>query len=246
MAEISILFLGDWLTQDVAPYLRFASEARRENVARLRAVADKNRSLWAELFARWRLAQASGKKPLEIALDHDEKGAPVCRGAALALSLSHSGAYIAVAVGRAPVGVDVERKRKTPVGVAKRWFRPEENALLKTEGTEDTQSRTFFRLWTVKEAALKYIGKGLAGGLETVDALRLLAATENGADDAPAAQNFALPEEAVAAVVAQRRDLPEKARLFALETSARGVFGDAQFAELDTVFPMTYPEGNND
>ena len=245
MAEISILFLGDWLTQDVAPYLRFASEARRESVSRFRASADQNRSLWAELFARWRAAQTVGAHPSEIALGHDEKGAPVCHGAKLSLSLSHSGPYIAVAVGDAPVGADVERKRKAPSGVAKRWFCPEENAFLQSL-SEESYPSAFFRLWTVKEAALKYTREGLSGGLETIDALRLLGSAKNGADDALAAQNFALPKEAVAAVVAQRCNLPEKARLFVLETSATGIFGDATFSEIHFISPMKGLQGNNE
>lgn len=242
MTEISILFLDDWLTRDVSPYLAFASEARRESVARVRAAADKSRSLWADLFARWRVAQTSGKNPSEITLNHDEKGAPFCPGTGLVLSLSHSGPYIAAAVGDAPVGVDVERKRKAPSDVAKRWFRPAENTFLQTL-SEETYPSAFFRLWTVKEAALKYTGEGLSGGLETIDALRLLRAPKNGATDKSeplAAQNFALPEEAVAAVVAKRCDLPEKARLFVLETSANGIYGDAQFKELDAIAPMEF------
>ena len=248
MTEISILFLGDWLTRDVSPYLAFASEARRKSVARVRAAADKSRSLWADLFARWRVAQASGKNPSEITLDHDEKGAPFCSGTGLALSLSHSGPYIAAAVGDAPIGVDVERQRKAPSDVAKRWFRPEENAFLQTL-SEGTYPSSFFRLWTVKEAALKYTGEGLSGGLETIDALRLLRAAKNGAADKSeplAAQNFALPEEAVAAVVAKPCDLPGKARLFVLAASANGVYGDAQFAEINTVLPMPFLQGNNE
>ncbi|MBO4852621.1 MAG: 4'-phosphopantetheinyl transferase superfamily protein [Schwartzia sp.] len=240
MTEISILFLDDWLTRDVAPYLRFASDARQASVAKVRAAADKSRSLWAELFARWRVAQAAGIQPSEVTLDHDEKGAPFCQGRERSISLSHSGPYIAVAVGDAPVGVDVERKRKAPSGVAKRWFRPEENAFLQSL-SEEAYPSAFFRLWTIKEAALKYTGEGLSGGLENVDALRL-AAAQDGPDDAPAALSFSLPQEAVASVVAKRRDLPEKARFFALETSAHGVYGNAFFTEIDTVFL----QGNNE
>ena len=130
MAEVSVLFLGDWLESDVAPYLGFASSERQAAVARFRFASDKNRSLWAELFARWRLAETAGLSPAEIEISHDEKGKPFCKNHALSVSLSHSGAYIAVAVGQSAFGVDVERKRKFSLSVSRRWFRPKEHEFL--------------------------------------------------------------------------------------------------------------------
>ena len=132
MTEINVLVLGDWLERDVSPYLPYASAERRKSVARFCHASDKSRSLWAELFARQRLSEAAGVSPLVVEIIHDEKGKPLWKGGSLSVSLSHSGSYIAVAVGREAVGVDVEKKRKAAPAVAKRWFRPEENALLET------------------------------------------------------------------------------------------------------------------
>ena len=153
MAEVSVLFLGDWLENDVSPHLGFASSERQAAVARFRFASDKNRSLWAELFARWRLAEATGLSPAEIEISHDEKGKPFCKNLPFSVSLSHSGAYIAVAVGKSAVGVDVERKRKISLAVSRRWFRPEEHEFL-TSLPEEERARAFFRFWTLKEAAL--------------------------------------------------------------------------------------------
>lgn len=238
MAEICVLALGDWLERDVSPYLPYASAERRESVARFRHVSDKNRSLWAELFARQRLAEAAGVPPLEVEIAHDGKGKPFWKGGSLFVSLSHSGSYIAAAVGREPVGVDVEKKRKAAPAVAKRWFRPEENALLETL-SEPERTRLFFRLWTMKEAALKYAGEGLSGGLETVDCLSLIEAARSGAEDELAGRSFALDGDATVSVVARCDELPTEARLFTLEAVEQGVYGDANFAERATILPMT-------
>lgn len=236
MTEISVLVLGDWLERDVSPYLPYASAERRESVARFRHASDRSRSLWAELFARQRLAEAAGVSPLEVGIAHDGKGKPFWPGGSLSVSLSHSGGYIAVAVGQDTVGVDVEKKRKAAPAVAKRWFRPEENALLETL-SEPERTRMFFRLWTLKEAALKYAGEGLSGGLETVDCLALMEAARNGGDDAPAGRSFALDGDATAGVVTRRRELPAEARLFTIETGEQGVYGDAYFAERAAILP---------
>ena len=230
MSEVCVLALGDWLERDVSLYLPYASAERRERVARFRYVSDKNRSLWAELFARWRLAEAAGISPSEVEIAHDEKGKPFCPSASFSVSLSHSGNYIAVAVGREAVGVDVEKKRKTVPAVAKRWFRPEENALLQKK-EEPERTRLFFRLWTLKEAALKYVGKGLSGGLENVDCFALIEAARSGAEDALAGRSFALESGETVSVVARCAELPTAARLFVPEVCATGVYGDVGFAE---------------
>ena len=230
MAEVCVLCLGDWLERDVAPYLPYASAERRDSVARFRHISDKNRSLWAELFARWRLAEAAGVSPSEVLLAHDEKGKPFWPDGALSVSLSHSGGHFAVAVGCGDIGVDVEKQRKAAPSVAKRWFRPEENAILQ-KLEEPERTRLFFRLWTLKEAALKYTGEGLSGGLEKIDCLALLEAARSGAEDVPAGRSFTMEDGATIGVVTRRGELPTKARLFAPEECAEGVYGDAHFAE---------------
>ena len=234
MAEVSVLFLDDWLENDVAPYLGFASLERQAAVARFRFMSDKNRSLWAELFARWCAAKTARLSPAEIEISHNEKGKPFCKGLSLSVSLSHSGAYIAVAVGQSAVGVDVERKRKFSLSVSRRWFRPEEHEFLASLPEEES-ARAFFRFWTLKEAALKYTGEGLAGGPETVDCFALLEAAEKGNADALAGRNFPLPREATVGVVAARRELPYKARMFTIGQCENGIYGNAVFTEQDSI-----------
>ncbi len=234
MAEVSVLFLGDWLESDVSPYLGFASEERQAAVRRYRFTSDRNRSLWAELFARWRLAEIAGCSPSEIEISHDEKGKPFCEKLPFSVSLSHSGPYIAVAVGQSAVGVDVERKRKIGLAVSERWFRPEEHARLLSL-PDDERPQAFLRLWTLKEAALKYTGEGLSGGPETVDCFALMEAAKNGKPDALAGRCFPLVQEAFASVVAEKNELPDTARVFIIERGESGIYGDAVFAEQDPI-----------
>lgn len=236
MTEISVLVLGDWLERDVSPYLPYASAERRESVARFRHASDRSRSLWAELFARWRLAEAAGVSPSEVEIAHDEKGKPFWPGGSFSVSLSHSGGYIAVAMGREAVGVDVEKKRKATPAVAKRWFRPKENALLESL-SEQERTRTFFLLWTLKEAALKQMGEGLSGGLETVDCLALMKAARSGSEDTLAGRSFAFDVDATVGVVTRRAELPKTLSVFTMEERTVGVYGDAGFSEQAAILP---------
>lgn len=78
-------------------------------------------------------------------------------------NISHSGQYVACAVADRPVGIDVQ-----VIGV----YRPEVAARVCSEeelswiGTSDDPAAEFTKLWTQKEAHLKMLGRGIAGGLK--------------------------------------------------------------------------------
>ena len=84
-------------------------------------------------------------------------GKPEAPSCAQRFNLSHSGAYIVLAVSDAEVGVDVERVQERRLRVAGRVLLPEER-----EWMEHNPIERFFRLWTLKESVMKAVGKGLA------------------------------------------------------------------------------------
>lgn len=65
------------------------------------------------------------------------------------------------------IGVDLEDQSRTlqPEALARQYFSAEEARLVETDQGTPSQS-CFFRLWTLKEAALKSIGEGLPFGLD--------------------------------------------------------------------------------
>jgi 4'-phosphopantetheinyl transferase len=82
------------------------------------------------------------------------------------LNVSHSGKWIVVAVNKgAGVGVDVEEIVDIDLDICYNCFiRPEMDYILESES--DRLER-FFRLWTLKEAYLKYSGTGLDAPLKS-------------------------------------------------------------------------------
>jgi len=115
---------------------------------------------------RHALEQFTGRSGHSHELRATPEGKPECV-AGPAISLSHSGEIVmcAVASGGA-IGVDVEtRKPRTPAGtIAAQYFSPLEAAWV--EGDPD---RRFQMLWVLKEAYLKALGVGLAGGLGSLE-----------------------------------------------------------------------------
>ena len=86
-------------------------------------------------------------------------------------NLSHSGNRVVIAWGHSPVGVDVQ-KMDQKVGkeaLAKRYFTHEEQEFI-LEQPEVIDER-FYRVWTGKEAYLKYLGTGLTKSLASFSVL---------------------------------------------------------------------------
>ena len=121
---------------------------------------DAVRCLVAEALLRYAFP---GKDPETI---RKEPGGKPCWDGCH-FNLSHSGPYVVLAVGERPVGVDVEcfRERRNAEALAKRYFTPEEMAYA------DGNREHFFRVWTAKEARLKWDGTGLRMPLNSFSVL---------------------------------------------------------------------------
>lgn len=115
----------------------------------------------ADRLLRYALRRAYPDAPLPLRRAEQKGGKPYLPAYPdFHFSLSHSGLWAVCAVSEYPLGVDLEQVRETRRGVAERYFSPEECALL-----AQLPPASFFDFWTLKEAAVKASGVGLARGL---------------------------------------------------------------------------------
>ena len=89
-------------------------------------------------------------------------------GEDLCYNLSHSGDYVICATSKFAVGCDIEKIKKAPLKVAKRYFCKKEVSFLE-KIPEAARGEEFFRLWTIKESFVKMLKKGLAMGLDSFE-----------------------------------------------------------------------------
>jgi 4'-phosphopantetheinyl transferase len=144
--------------QDLARQKRLYLETLRRQFAITRAMQRQVLSEYSAdvLPAQWQFGASPEGRPL-LAPPFDRSG--------LHFNLAHTDGVVAMAVCRHPrVGVDVEKLGRASLAVAERYFSAAETAQLRALPPE-AQPRHFVRLWTLKEAYLKAIGTGLAGGL---------------------------------------------------------------------------------
>jgi 4'-phosphopantetheinyl transferase len=159
----------------VDPALRERYRARLDASERarhdgLRRDAARLQFLVGRTLLRETLAQRLGCDAAVLRFGRDEQGKPFLaqpRGARWRFNLSHSRDWAALALGEeGEIGVDVEfRGRRNDLdGIAGRFFQPAEAAALRAL-PEAERRRRFFELWTIKEAAVKALGRGIAGAL---------------------------------------------------------------------------------
>lgn len=86
----------------------------------------------------------------------DEMGKPYLKEYPLYFNVSHSGEYLAIAVSKSPVGIDIQGEKEIKEGMYRKVVQQEEMVLIGQE-----RQRDFLRLWTLKESFVKAEGKGL-------------------------------------------------------------------------------------
>ena len=143
------------------------SATERQVAARFHFDADRERSIVARGGLRRILSAYCGVSPQALTFRTDTYGKPSLSGipSAPQFNVSHSGDCVLIGVSLGPCGVDVERShtRLSEHSIAERFFCPREVKWLRR-----TQNG-FLRLWTMKEAVIKAVGRGLSIPLSDVD-----------------------------------------------------------------------------
>ncbi|HOI88261.1 MAG TPA: 4'-phosphopantetheinyl transferase superfamily protein [Lentimicrobium sp.] len=164
-----IELLPDEIFREAEPQLLLRVPAVcRPKFGRHAQIRDVQRSLLGEVITRHLLERVCGKLPDDREFFIGEKGKPEPGGLqGIHFNVSHSGDWVVAALSPFPVGVDVERMRKVPEGVANRFFSEKEKAWLASANNEIEKAEIFFTLWTLKESFLKALGTGLTRSLSS-------------------------------------------------------------------------------
>jgi 4'-phosphopantetheinyl transferase len=174
-AHVAYAYPRTILEFDVRPQLMAAlSDDERARYTRFRFDDDRDTYLVAHALTRGLIAGLCGCALADVQFELGERGRPELIAQAgrpaLRFNLSHTRGFVACAfTASADIGVDVEyADRKVEIlAVAKHVFSARERSALEAlSGVE--QRERFFDLWTLKEAYVKAIGKGLAAPLRAI------------------------------------------------------------------------------
>ncbi|MBE6692613.1 MAG: 4'-phosphopantetheinyl transferase superfamily protein [Ruminococcaceae bacterium] len=144
------------------------SEERKNAVSRMRFENDRKRSVLGEYLARKGISAQVGIPEKDIKILRTENGKPFCDNSDMHFSIAHSGDNVVCAVDDSPVGIDVEVIRPLDLRITKFACTERDLDFINTASTQTEKELLFFKLWTAKEAFIKFHGRVLAD-LKTID-----------------------------------------------------------------------------
>jgi phosphopantetheinyl transferase len=145
------------------PLLAAISHDKRQKAETLASARRRAEYVCARGLLRHLLQEATGLPADSHVLSTTDTGKPICSGGP-GVSISHAKGTVACAVAlTGDVGIDIEftHANRDTRRLAKQYFSTVENNWL-----DQQQEDSFYMLWVLKEAYLKILGSGLAGGLD--------------------------------------------------------------------------------
>lgn len=152
-------------------FLGCLSGDERERSRGIKRDIARDRYVISRGLLRQTLAEYVACAPAELQFAVGLHGKPFLSGHELYFNLSHSGDSLLLAVSDLQaIGVDIEtvRDRDNLPGIAERSFSAAELAYWQALPEAERVS-AFFRLWTIKEAFVKAVGRGIALGLASCE-----------------------------------------------------------------------------
>jgi 4'-phosphopantetheinyl transferase len=165
--EIHIwLFATELEVRERNTFRELLSLDERERAVRFKFERDRERFIAARGSLRVILAAYESLQPEALLFGQSTHGKPELRNgrAGVGFNLSHSKSYAVLGVtpGR-HCGIDLERidAGRSLDALAEHVFHPEESQWIRSIA-ESGRAAAFFRVWTLKEAIVKAIGRGLS------------------------------------------------------------------------------------
>lgn len=141
-------------------WMRGMSAEKRAGILRLRRAEDACAAITAHRLLCFALKSYFGLEPEPDDWGRGEYGKPYLKCAqGIHFNISHSGAMAMCALHEREVGADIEQMKPCPESLVKRIMSTQERELYASSPDKVT---LFFQIWTLKEAYMKYTGKGLS------------------------------------------------------------------------------------
>ncbi len=153
-------------------YHHILSPEEFEALQKIKSAAKRHESLVTKALSRYVLSRCCGVAPEAVRFCVNRHGKPALLPSVTPLpirfNLSHCKGLVGCAVAwEADVGLDIEdQNRCVNLNLARRFF--SESEIMQLEKIRDAGAKQalFLQLWTLKEAYVKAVGKGLSLGLD--------------------------------------------------------------------------------
>lgn len=148
--------IPDYIDESIIPSL---SEYRQKRMQSITNEFTRRESICAELLLE-KAVYPQFQRPLPILTG--QFGKPFFSDGGFHFSLSHSGGWVACAVGSKPLGLDIQALKKCDIRLSDRFFAKDECAYIESAKEPDS---AFIEVWAKKESRVKATGRGINQGL---------------------------------------------------------------------------------
>jgi len=156
-------------------FYEYLSDHEKSKADRFKYVSDYRCYVSVHALLRIELSKILKVKPKSLKIEESENGKPIIPDIDLPISLSRTKNLFAFVVGHSNqyLGIDIEQIKPEIdfINISRNYFSIKEQQLILSYTNAEDQKRTFFELWTRKEALLKAIGIGLNAELSKVQVL---------------------------------------------------------------------------
>lgn len=151
----------------IKEFLKCISKEKLDKINRYKFREDYLRSLYGDILVRTEIMKQMHISNSYINFTLNEYGKPSIEGYDnLFFNISHSEDWVICAISNEEVGVDIEKIEKAPIEVAEHYFDSREYKIIKSKEQEEIDE-FFYKIWTLKESYIKWIGKGLSVQLDS-------------------------------------------------------------------------------
>ena len=144
---------------------------RKKEILKKAYTSDRKLSLAGDILTRKYLSRLYNIPEEKLEIKKGEKGKPYVLNIPAHFNVSHSGDYTVLAISDRPIGIDLEIIRDFSAILAKKYFNEDELKYISGNSSSRKKSlmqKCFYEIWTAKEAYLKFPGKGIAGGINSL------------------------------------------------------------------------------
>lgn len=175
---ITVYYAGTEGMEAVYEYrIKELHQSRAEKLTQYKMTDDRIRGLTAGLLLEHGLCEyikENNLRPIEreqdgrlkIEYGYKENGKPFLKAyPEIHFSLSHSGDLVVLAIGDKEIGIDVQQWKGYQDKIAKRFYHANEKERLE-HCEPKSREELFYRFWCIKEAYIKYTGRGIGQELD--------------------------------------------------------------------------------
>ena len=167
--------LTDSFVNKLPAFYEYLSDHEKSRAESFRQECDYRCFVSVHALLRIELSKLLGTKAKSIRIGQSEYGKPFISDMDLPFSLSRTKNLFAFVVGRSNqfLGIDIEQIKPDIdfISISRNYFSIKEQQLILSFNNIADQKRTFFEIWTRKEALLKAIGVGINTELSKVQVL---------------------------------------------------------------------------